>query len=94
MVDDDPGLQKLITTLLVRAGMEPIQATNANDAAQILRDGPAPDVILLDMMLPDISGMEFLRRVRAKKQFEDIRNFLGFSKEVSTEIIDKKLKHF
>lgn len=30
----------------------------------------------------------------AKKQFEDIRNFLGFSKEVSTEIIDKKLKHF
>ena len=48
-----------------------LEAACAADGLR-LADEATPDVILLDMMLPDISGMEFLRRVRAKKQFEDL----------------------
>jgi len=64
VVDDDPGLQKLVTTLLDRAGMQPISAITATDAAKVLRQPPLPHVIVLDLMLPDISGIECIGRPR------------------------------
>lgn len=72
VIDDDPELQNLVTTILERANMEPIPAINATQAAQILRQRPLPHVIILDMMLPDVSGVEFLRQLRAKDTFDDI----------------------
>ena len=72
VVDDDEALQKLVNTLLVRAGMEPIPALTARDAAQILRQRPLPDIVLLDLMLPDISGIEFLRQMRSREMFDDL----------------------
>lgn len=72
VIDDDPELQNLVTTILERANMEPIPAINATQAAQILRQRPLPHVIILDMMLPDVSGIEFLRQLRAKDTFDDI----------------------
>ena len=62
VVDDDPSLQKLVRSLLIRADMEPLSALNASDAAQALRQRPLPDILVLDLMLPDISGITFLRQ--------------------------------
>ena len=70
VVDDDPSLQKLVHSLLTRANMEPLSAVNAAEAAQVLRRPPAPDVLVLDLMLPDISGITFLRQLRSKEVFE------------------------
>lgn len=72
VVDDDPGLHKLVVILLQRAGMEPISAMNATEAAQHLRQRPLPDVVLLDLMLPDISGIDFLKQMRAKEVFNAV----------------------
>ena len=72
VVDDDPALQKLINVLLTRAGMEAVPAANAAEAVQILRAGPLPQVIVLDLMLPDVSGMEFLKQMRAKQTFDHL----------------------
>ncbi len=72
VVDDDPGLHKLVVILLQRAGMEPISAMNATEAAQKLRERPLPDVIVLDLMLPDVSGIDFLKQMREKKVFENL----------------------
>ncbi len=72
VIDDDPALQKLVKTLLVRADMEVTAAMNATEAAQALRQRPLPDIILLDLMLPDISGIEFLRQMRQKQVFDDL----------------------
>lgn len=69
VVDDDPALQKLVTALLERSGMTVFSAMTAKEAAQILRDGDLPDLMLLDLMLPEISGIEFLKQIRAKSQF-------------------------
>jgi len=72
VVDDDPSLQSLIQALLKRAGMEPIPAVTATEAAGILRQKPLPDIVLLDLMLPDVSGIEFLRQMRTKAVFDDL----------------------
>lgn len=72
VVDDDEALQKLVQVLLERAGMEAIPAMTAAQAAQILRAKPLPDLVLLDMMLPDVSGLELLRQMRTKDVFDDL----------------------
>jgi len=72
VVDDDPGLQTLVKALLVRADMEPIAALNAEEAVQALRHRPLPDVLILDLMLPDISGITLLRQLRSKEVFNGL----------------------
>jgi two-component system phosphate regulon response regulator PhoB len=72
VVDDDPALQKLVVLLLKRANMNPVSAMNASEAAQILREEPLPDLVVLDLMLPEISGIDFLRQMRAKSTFNSL----------------------
>lgn len=72
MVDDDPELQDLIHLLLTHAGLEAIRAETAAAAAQVLRKFPLPDLVLLDLMLPDVSGLELLRQMRAKEVFDEL----------------------
>ena len=72
VVDDDPELLQLVRVLLARINVEAISAENATVAAQILRNEALPDLLILDMMLPDISGIEFLRQMRAKSTFDDL----------------------
>lgn len=72
VVDDDEGVQKLVGTLLSRSNMDPISAKSASEAAQILRQPPLPDLMLLDIMLPEISGIDFLKQMRGKTVFQDL----------------------
>ncbi len=72
VVDDDENVLKLVDLLLKRANMETILVTTAHDAAQALRKKPLPNLMVLDMMLPDVSGIEFLKQMRAKRVFDDI----------------------
>lgn len=70
VVDDDPELLQLVRVLLSRIGVEAVCVENANDAAQFLLNEALPDLLILDMMLPDISGVEFLRQMRSKSNFD------------------------
>lgn len=72
IIDDDAALQKLLVALVQRAQMEPISAINATQAAQILRTPPLPDVMVLDLMLPEISGIDFLKQIRSRKVFDEL----------------------
>ena len=72
VVDDDPELLQLVRVLLARLGVEVISAETAMQAAQSLRTPPLPDLLILDLMLPDISGVEFLRQMRSKAAFDNI----------------------
>lgn len=72
VVDDDDGVQKLVATLLNRSRITAIPAMSATEAAQLLRQPPLPDVMLLDIMLPEISGIDFLKQMRSKTVFDDL----------------------
>ena len=70
VIDDDPALQEMVAKLFSRAGLEPIPALTAAEGAEVLRQKPLPDCVLLDLMLPDVSGMELLRQIRSKTVFD------------------------
>src|SRR6185503_11908006 len=64
-VDDEPGVTAAFRTLLRRAPYEVLTANSARDALGMLAAAPV-DVVISDMDMPDMSGSEFLARVRAE----------------------------
>lgn len=66
VVDDDYELLKLVTMLLKRIGAQTIQAKDGYYALEVMNADPPPDLVILDLMLPDIDGFEVLRRIRSQ----------------------------
>ena len=62
VIDDDPSIRELYTTLLHGEGYRVETAIDGQDGLNQL--GCAPDLILLDLMMPFMDGSEFLRRLR------------------------------
>jgi two-component system, OmpR family, response regulator len=65
VVDDEPTLAELLSMALRYEGWEVRTAGDGRAAVQVARDF-SPDVVILDVMLPDIDGLEVLRRLRAQ----------------------------
>lgn len=64
LVDDEPPIVELLTVYLAREGYEVSSAGDGLAAVEAVRDG-APDVVILDVMLPGLDGLEACRRIRA-----------------------------
>jgi PAS domain S-box-containing protein len=65
LVEDDELVAKTVLTALRRMGHQVTHQANGNDAWDHLRSQPAYDLLLLDLDLPGISGIEIARRARA-----------------------------
>jgi CheY-like chemotaxis protein len=71
VVDDDPDVRGLLETYLELEGFDVLTATNGCDALQRLRHA-RPSVILLDLMMPVMDGVEFRRRQQEHPLLRDI----------------------
>ena len=71
VVEDEPAIQELITLNLEQSGYSPLRANDAEQAIELVRD-ELPDLVLLDWMLPGMSGIEFARRLRADRRTQDV----------------------
>jgi two-component system NtrC family sensor kinase len=65
VVEDDRQIQAIISLLLEDEGYEIVTASDGRQALARLRDGPNPDLIILDLMLPSLDGWEFRTIQRA-----------------------------
>jgi len=63
IVEDEAEIREMLRFSLERADYEVLEAETAEDALRLLQ-GKIPDLLLVDWMLPGISGIEFLRRLR------------------------------
>jgi CheY-like chemotaxis protein len=59
LVEDDPSIQGAITMLLEREGFTVTCASNGEEALRALDTGEAPGLILLDIVMPVMNGLEF-----------------------------------
>ena len=73
VVDDDPDLVELITDVLDRDGRFQVKSVNNGFGAGMLVKEYRPDLVVLDVMLPDINGKEVCRLVRSEKSLDSVK---------------------
>jgi CheY-like chemotaxis protein len=71
VVDDTPDNLFLMNALL-EDEYEVVTAPNGEQALQIAQSEAAPELILLDIMMPEMDGYEVIRRIRAQDQFTSL----------------------
>ncbi len=71
VVEDEPVAQKLIAVNLERAGHRVTRAASVPEARAAMREA-LPDMILLDWILPDTTGVNFARQLRSEERTRDI----------------------
>jgi len=71
VVDDEPDIVDLISLNLEREGHKVVPAQTGEDALNLVKT-KRPDLIILDLMLPGIQGLEVCRHIRANPDYSDI----------------------
>ncbi|HYO87673.1 MAG TPA: response regulator [Candidatus Limnocylindrales bacterium] len=72
IIDDDSQEMRFIEYLLGRPEFELIAASTAATGARLLRTGELPDVLILDLSLADVTGVEFLKQMRGRPQYNSL----------------------
>ena len=70
LVDDEPHILRALTFLMEQQGFTVLQASNGREGLQIAKANQ-PDVVVLDVMMPELNGYETARALRQDPQFEN-----------------------
>lgn len=89
IVDDEPNIIMSIDFLIRKAGYELFIARNGQEALDLAFE-EQPDLMVLDIMMPDIDGYEVCRKVKADQQLNDMY-IIFLSAKSKQEDIDKGL---
>jgi DNA-binding response OmpR family regulator len=65
VVDDEPSIREVVTLYLQRAGYDVLVASDGQAALQLLEEHQ-PDLVVLDLMLPRVDGLEITRQLRTR----------------------------
>jgi len=85
IVDDEPNIVAALEFLLEKNGYEVKVAGNGADALEQL-DAFRPDLVLLDVMVPRLSGYEVCQRMRAEPKWRDIKIVMLSAKGREVEV--------
>jgi len=85
IVDDDEDLREMVTLKLHRCGFTVRAAANGDEALRAVAE-LAPDVVLLDIMMPGMSGLDVLQRWRADAATARLRVIMLTAKAQTSEI--------
>ncbi|MDH4136549.1 MAG: response regulator [Anaerolineae bacterium] len=86
-IEDEPEMIDLIRLILERKGFEVLGAVGGEEGLEVIRR-ERPDLILLDLMMPEVDGWEVYRQMKADEQLKDIPVIVVTAKAQS---IDKVL---
>lgn len=84
VVDDNVRAVELVATLIEREGYQALRAYSGAEAIQAARQA-RPDLVILDLMMPDVSGFEVARALRASEQTARIPILVLTAKDLTPE---------
>jgi DNA-binding response OmpR family regulator len=84
VTDDDPRMLMLTTEVLREAGYEVLRASNGKECLEAVK-AHHPDIVLLDVMLPDTTGIALCRQIKADESLQGIFVVLFSGVQVSSD---------
>ena len=72
VIEDEEDLNQTLSFNLENEGYKVTSALKGTEALKILKDSDTPDLVILDLILPDISGLDICRHIRSEKELKDI----------------------
>ncbi|NLP32286.1 MAG: phosphate regulon transcriptional regulatory protein PhoB [Oligella ureolytica] len=87
VVEDEPAIQELIAVNLSFAGHKVLRADDA-EQARVLIDAELPDLILLDWMLPGLSGLQMARQLRSDERTKEVPIIMLTAKGEETDKVE------
>lgn len=88
LLDDDPLVRQLLTTLLKKGGHNAWSASTAAEALALLRGSDHFDLVILDLVLPGMSGIDLARRIQADYPKTAMIALSGYLREDSMETVE------
>jgi CheY-like chemotaxis protein len=88
IVDDDMRNIFALTSILENHKIEPISAENGRDAIEMLQQDPNIDIVLMDVMMPEMDGYETMREIRKMRRFQHLP-IIGITAKAMPEDRDK-----
>lgn len=85
IVDDQPANLRLLEALLAREGFRNVVSTTESEQAMDLFVAFDPDLVLLDLMMPVLSGYAVLERLERRRAPDDFRPVLVLTADATTE---------
>jgi CheY-like chemotaxis protein len=87
IIDDNPVITSIYRGKLAAGGLHTEIASNGEQGLEMI-DSCKPDVVLLDLMLPKVNGMEVLKRIRARPEHKTLP-VVVFSNSYSTDVMQQ-----
>ena len=87
IIEDDPHLGRLMRMLLASEGFSAGVAADRESVVLALSLPPLPDLVLLDVVLPDLDGLDVLRKIRAHPKLADIRVLMVTSRASREDVL-------
>ncbi len=87
IVDDDAGVRTLVRMTLEGSDYELLEADDGRSALQLARER-RPDLVLLDVMLPDLSGIDICRAIKADDDLAPVKVVMLSAKAQAADISD------
>ena len=85
VVDDDPYILMSLEFLMKKNGFNVLVARNGTEAKSII-DEFIPDVVLLDIMMPDVNGYEICKYIKSQKKLLDCKVIFLSAKSTEADI--------
>ena len=73
VIDDSRVMRKLLGGQLAGLGFEVVEASDGAEGLQQLAAGPLPQVVLVDWNMPNMNGLDLIRAVRARREWDAVR---------------------
>jgi len=86
VVEDEPDLLEAVVFALRKEGMKPVPCKDGEEALRLVKER-RPDLVLLDLMLPGLDGIEVCRRLRASEETARIPIIMVTAKAEETDAV-------
>ncbi len=87
IIDDSRAMRALLGRILTELGFEIGEAGNGREGLEHLQAHGAPDVILVDWNMPEMSGIEFVEAVRAIREYDVARIIMVTTETEMTRVV-------